>query len=226
MIETQFDGKIRVRRENVREYIDKNFQEYLTKNGIVSQWHAWIHLSNMALPREEIRTGLIIDAYRRSSKAILERCCSHSCHLINRILPMFLVLRVVFPCFHLQHWLQIFSLEYFGCTCLVHIHDKQRRKLDPRALKCMFIGYSTNKKGYKAIILWLENYLWPWMLLFMKQRHLFKPQTSGRESKRWRDSVAISKPSPSCWKFKPNSWISQNANWASNPKMLPETTKS
>lgn len=54
MIETQFDGKIRVRRENVREYIDKNFQEYLTKNGIVSQWHAWIHLSNMALPREEI----------------------------------------------------------------------------------------------------------------------------------------------------------------------------
>lgn len=37
MIETQFDGKIRVRRENVREYIDKNFQEYLTKNGIVSQ---------------------------------------------------------------------------------------------------------------------------------------------------------------------------------------------
>lgn len=129
------------------------------------------------------RTGLIIDAYRRSSKAILERCCSHSCHLINRILPMFLVLRVVFPCFHLQHWLQIFSLEYFGCTCLVHIHDKQRRKLDPRALKCMFIGYSTNKKGYKAIILWLENYLWPWMLLFMKQRHLFKPQTSGRSLK-------------------------------------------
>ena len=36
----------------------------------------------------------------------------------------------------------------FGCVCFVHRHHAG--KLDSRALKCVFIGYSTTKKGYKC----------------------------------------------------------------------------
>ena len=38
--------------------------------------------------------------------------------------------------------------KVFGCVCFVH--TKNAGKLDPRALKCVFIGYSPTQKGYKC----------------------------------------------------------------------------
>ena len=36
----------------------------------------------------------------------------------------------------------------FGCITYVHIPDELRSKLDPKAEKCIFVGYSLEKKGY------------------------------------------------------------------------------
>ncbi|RVW53340.1 hypothetical protein CK203_088537 [Vitis vinifera] len=38
----------------------------------------------------------------------------------------------------------------FGCTAFVHLHSQHRDKLDPRAIKCVFLGYSSTQKGYKC----------------------------------------------------------------------------
>ena len=38
----------------------------------------------------------------------------------------------------------------FGCIACVLIPSHLRNKLDPRAEKCVFVGYATNKKGYKC----------------------------------------------------------------------------
>ena len=38
----------------------------------------------------------------------------------------------------------------FRCTSFVHIHNHNRGKLDPRALKRVFVGYSSTQKGYKC----------------------------------------------------------------------------
>ncbi|RVW86675.1 Retrovirus-related Pol polyprotein from transposon RE1 [Vitis vinifera] len=38
----------------------------------------------------------------------------------------------------------------FGCTAFVHVHSQHRDKLDPRAIKCVFLGYSSTQKGYKC----------------------------------------------------------------------------
>lgn len=38
----------------------------------------------------------------------------------------------------------------FCCVYYIHIHSHHRDKLDPRALKCVFLGYSNSQKGYKC----------------------------------------------------------------------------
>jgi hypothetical protein len=39
-------------------------------------------------------------------------------------------------------------LKVFGCIAYVHVPDEKRSKLDPKANKCIFIGYFLNQKGY------------------------------------------------------------------------------
>ena len=40
----------------------------------------------------------------------------------------------------------------FGCTCFVYIPKHQRDKLDPKAVKCIFVGYPSSQKGYKCYV--------------------------------------------------------------------------
>jgi hypothetical protein len=41
-------------------------------------------------------------------------------------------------------------LKVFGCITYVHVHDEKRLKLDLKADKCIFIGYSLEQKGYRC----------------------------------------------------------------------------
>jgi hypothetical protein len=70
-------------------------------------------------------------------------------HLINRLPSR--VLDFKCPLEVLQDKVQDVSyLKVFSCTCYVHLPATQRDKLDPRAVKCIFLGYSQTKKGYKC----------------------------------------------------------------------------
>ncbi len=46
------------------------------------------------------------------------------------------------------------NLRVFGCMEYAHDHDSGRTKLDKKAEKLRFVGYSTQSKGYR---LWNEN---------------------------------------------------------------------
>ena len=37
----------------------------------------------------------------------------------------------------------------FGCVAFVHLHKRQRNKLTPRALRCVFLGYAAYQKGHR-----------------------------------------------------------------------------
>jgi transposase InsO family protein len=41
-------------------------------------------------------------------------------------------------------------LRVFSCIAYVHVLDEKRSKLDPKAEKCIFIGYSLEQKGYRC----------------------------------------------------------------------------
>lgn len=38
----------------------------------------------------------------------------------------------------------------FSCITCVHNQNPTRKKIDHESLKCVFIGYSNTKKGYKC----------------------------------------------------------------------------
>ncbi len=42
----------------------------------------------------------------------------------------------------------ITNLKIFGCKAYSHIPKKRRRKLEPKSLECVFIGYIEGIKGY------------------------------------------------------------------------------
>ncbi|MCO5589071.1 hypothetical protein L7F22_043036 [Adiantum nelumboides] len=44
----------------------------------------------------------------------------------------------------------VLHFKVFGCTAYVHVPNELRMKLDPKANKCVFIGYSDEQKGYKC----------------------------------------------------------------------------
>ena len=75
-------------------------------------------------------------------------------YLINRMPSR--VLKFQTPCqtllksFPITRLISTVSPKIFGCSVFVHINQQHRSKLDPRSLKCIFLGYSSNQKGYKC----------------------------------------------------------------------------
>lgn len=39
--------------------------------------------------------------------------------------------------------------KVFGCVTYVHLHKSLRNKLEPRALRCIFVGYALHQKVYR-----------------------------------------------------------------------------
>ena len=40
-------------------------------------------------------------------------------------------------------------LRVFGCDAYAHVSKDERQKLDPKAKKCIFVGYGDKTKGYR-----------------------------------------------------------------------------
>ena len=40
-------------------------------------------------------------------------------------------------------------LTVFGCAAYTHVPKDERKKLDPKAKRCIFLGYAAQRKGYR-----------------------------------------------------------------------------
>jgi len=81
---------------------------------------------DMHVPKSYLGDALLTTAY------LINR-------MTSRVLDFKTPLEVLSPLFSTSKGL---SLKVFGCVCFVHIHGPARGKLDLRALKCVFVGYS------------------------------------------------------------------------------------
>ena len=78
-----------------------------------------------------------------------------ACYLINRMPTKvlkydtpFKILEKSFPTS--KHLFSSLQPCIFGCTSYVHDHNSTKSKLDPHALKCVFLCYSPYKGGFKC----------------------------------------------------------------------------
>ena len=81
------------------------------------------------------------------SKAVVGEAVLTAATLINRMPSR--VLEWKSPCELLQgDKFGILPLKVFGCVCFVKDSRPSIGKLDPKAIKCIFVGYSTTQKNY------------------------------------------------------------------------------
>ena len=151
MILNQFETNIKIlHTNNGREYYSNILGEYLQKEGIIH------HSSCIDTPQQN---GVLV----RKNRHLLEvahammfqmnipklfwgEAILTTSYLINRMPTHVLkyetpinTLKQCFPASH--HLFSSLTPKFYGCTACVHINGHNHSKFDPRAHKCIFLGY-------------------------------------------------------------------------------------
>ena len=139
-----------LRTDNGLEFIDSKFLQYCASEGIVR------HRTCVGRPQQN-------GVAERMNKTFLERArcmlnqenlgihfyaeaVATTCYLINR--SPHTALKFKSPREVLYNTpVNYSSLRVFGCPVYIHVNDG---KLDPRARKCIYMGYGVAVKGYRV----------------------------------------------------------------------------
>ncbi|GJV93371.1 retrotransposon protein, putative, ty1-copia subclass [Tanacetum coccineum] len=121
MVETQTGKKVKkLRTDNGMEFCSNEFNSYCKSKGIVRHY---------TIPHTPQQNGVV----ERMNRTIISKA---RCMLSNAGLSK-------------RFWAEAASTAYlriFGCPAYAHIDNG---KLEPRAIKCIFLGYKSGVKGYK-----------------------------------------------------------------------------
>nr|KYP54934.1 Retrovirus-related Pol polyprotein from transposon TNT 1-94 [Cajanus cajan] len=158
-VQIQFGSPIkRLRSDNGREYVNQNLSNFLKEKGVIHE------LTCVDTPQQngvaERKNRHLLEVTRALlfqmsvPKSYWGEAVLTATYLINRLPSRVLdgvspvqVMTSFYPSIPIMTSLQS---RVFGCSVFVHVHSTHRGKLDPRAIKCVFIGYASNKKGYKC----------------------------------------------------------------------------
>jgi hypothetical protein len=158
MILTQFNTRVQVlRSDNGGEYFKKELSAYFHAYGIIHQ------TSCVDTPQQngvaERKNRHLLEVARSLMfamsvpKSFWGDAVRTAAYLINRMPSKVLQFQTPLQSLSKTHALPTLLQippKVFGCVCYVHIQKQHRSKLDPRAQKCIFLGYSTTQKGYKC----------------------------------------------------------------------------
>ncbi|KAJ9707458.1 hypothetical protein PVL29_002475 [Vitis rotundifolia] len=103
---------------------------------------------------------------------------STTCFLINRMSTVVLKGDIPYKVIHPQKSLFPIEPRIFCYTCYVRDTRPSVTKLDPKALKCVFLGYSRLQKSYRCFSTDLNKYLVSTDVVFSKDTFFFSSPTS------------------------------------------------
>lgn len=159
MVKNQFQTTIKVlRTDNGTEYFKTLLGDFLATNGIIHQSSCTDTPQQNLVAKRKNRHLLEVARALMFTMSVPRyfwgEAILTACHLINRMpskvlnfkTPMSVLIQI-YPLFCCPSSI---PLKTFGCTVFVHDHQKNKSKLDPKSIKCVFIGYSSTQKGYKC----------------------------------------------------------------------------
>ncbi|KAI5313775.1 hypothetical protein L3X38_042951 [Prunus dulcis] len=157
-MKTQFNAQIQIlRSDNGGEFVNHDFQTYFQQHGIIHE---------TTCPQTPQQNGVAERKNRHlleTARALListhvprhhwDDAIVTAVHLINRMPSGVLTFKTPLQVLAQHRPLPsvlVFTPRIFGCVAFVHLHKNQRSKLDPCALRCVFMGYATHQKGYRC----------------------------------------------------------------------------
>jgi len=152
LIKNKFGNTIKVlRSDNGTEYVNQEFEQFLVSNGIEHQTTCVNTPEQNGVAERKNRHLLEVARSLMFTmnvpKFLWGEALKTATYLINRM-PL-RVLDNKSPAELLLNSNEfVVSPKVFGCVCFVHDYRNDIRKLDPRAVKCVFVDYSSTKKGY------------------------------------------------------------------------------
>lgn len=120
--------------------------EFPQQNGRVERKHQ--HL---------LYVGRVLLFHFKLPKAFWSYAISHATFIINRVPTPVLQNGSPYQLLH-SHTPDLTALRVFGCLCFASTLHSHRSKLDPRASKCLFLGYKAGVKGYVWWTLAIKRY--------------------------------------------------------------------
>ncbi|KAL9995437.1 putative RNA-directed DNA polymerase [Helianthus debilis subsp. tardiflorus] len=177
LILTQFEKKIKVfRSDNGTEFVNSKMSEFCKSKGILHQTScSYTPQQNGVVERKHRHLLNTARALMFQSSLPLKywsECILTAVYLINRLPSS--VLGGKSPYEIVYGFKPSFDhLRNFGCLCFSTVLS-ETDKLTYHADKCVFIGYSNFKKGYKLLNLDNRKYFFLDMLNFMKMYILLK----------------------------------------------------
>ena len=207
MVETVFGSKISfLRTDNGAEYFKTSLGQFFTEKGIYHQ------TTCVSTPQQngiaERKNRHLLEVARaimftmHIPKYLWGDALLTSSYLINRMPTRVLnftspieSLKLFFPELRM---ISNLPLKVFGCTAFVHSKNLNLSKLDPRAEKCIFVGYSSTQKGYKCYNPTTKRYFVSMDVTFFEKQHFFPPnslpgETFVEEGNFWESYVALPK---------------------------------
>ncbi|GFS34572.1 hypothetical protein Acr_00g0034750 [Actinidia rufa] len=155
MIKTQYNTVVRnIRSYNGREYITNEFRAELNKCGILQQLTCpYTPEQNGVAERKNRHIMSVVRCLLRGMgvpKYFWHLAVLTATYLINRTSSR--VLNGKAPLHILQPASTLFPIipRVFGCTCFVQNRSLTCTKLDDKAVRCIFLGYSSMSKGYRC----------------------------------------------------------------------------
>ena len=153
LVERSSGHKLKIfRTDNGGEFTSSEFESYLRKEGIKHEYTILKTPQQNGVSERMNRTlveavrSMLVDA--KLPHRFWAEALSTAAYLINRSPTKTLGEKTPFeawygkkPC--VKH------LKVFGCTVYSHVAKDERKKLDPKAKKCIFLGYAAQRKGYR-----------------------------------------------------------------------------
>ena len=141
-----------LRTDNGGEYTSTEFEDYLRKEGIIHEYTIpktpQQNGVSERLNRTLVETVRSMLADSKLPQKFWAEALSTAVYLVNRSPTT--TLEDMTP---YEAWTgrkpSVNHLKVFGCSAYMHIPKDERKKLDPKANKCILLGYGAVRKGYR-----------------------------------------------------------------------------